>query len=307
MAGAFDISASGALIWSSRTDVQANQPTWFDLDGRELGKLGEPGTALQASFSKDGRRLVTCERTDNFELWMTDVATGVRTRFSFGEAPAAFPCWSPDMRTVYFATGAGTVLMQASDGATPAKVVLERKGASVWPESATPDGSALLCAHQRTQSVVDIVLLPLDGRGEFKDVIGGPGNQASTAFSPDGRWLAYETDESGRNEVVVVRYPSLEGRWQLSSQGGHNPQWHPDGRSVIYRTPDSHVVRVAVDARGDGLVIGGSTTIFGGKALPGIFDLSPDGRLLVFVPQGTGSAQGLNLVTDWRGLVDERD
>jgi Tol biopolymer transport system component len=159
---------------------------------------------------------------------------------------------------------------------------------------------------QRPKTGIDIGLLPLSAKAETRDLIAVPGNQNNASFSADGRWLAYDTDESGRLEVVVVRYPSLSGRWQISSQGGSAPLWMPDGRSILYQTEDGHIMRVEVDARGEGLSIGSTEQIFGGKTASGAWAIAPDGkRLLVIVPQSSGGAQSLNLVTDWRQLISE--
>ncbi|HEX6792045.1 MAG TPA: hypothetical protein VF247_12100, partial [Candidatus Krumholzibacteria bacterium] len=161
----------------------------------------------------------------------------------------------------------------------------------------------IVCGIQRPQSGVDIRIVPVSGSGEARDLIAAPGNQGTTSFSPDGRWLAYQTDESGRDEVVVVRYPTLDGRWQISSDGGTNPKWLPDGRGILYTTADRHIARVDVDARGEGLIVGNTTRIFAGKPVEGPWLIAPDGkRLLVLVPQGSGAAVSLNLVTDWRQL-----
>ncbi len=305
-AGDFDMSASGTLVWYGRASQAANQLTWFDMNGRELGKLGDPAPTTQVALSADGRRLITCDRSDRFDLWMVDVATGVRTRFTFGPDPAAFPVFSPDMKTVYYGNVLGKICARAADGSGEQRTLMDMPATSIWTGAAVPDGSALVIMRQRPKTGIDMTLLSLSGKGELHDLIAVPGNQNSPAFSPDGRWLAYDTDESGRSEVVVVRYPSLSGRWQVSSQGGSNPQWTPEGRGILYTTEDGHLMRVEVDGRGEGLTIGSTTQIFGGKTVAGNWALTPDGkRLLVIVPQSTGAAQSLNLVTDWRQLINE--
>jgi Tol biopolymer transport system component/tRNA A-37 threonylcarbamoyl transferase component Bud32 len=307
LAGDFDVSSAGPFVYASKALTETNQPTWFDLDGRELGKLGGVAPINQAALSPNGRRLLTCDRTDRFDLWMTDVATGVRTRFTFGPDAAAFPIWSPDSKTVYYGDGVGNVLARASDGATPARKIVSMPGTSLWPNAVTPDGTAMVCFIQRPQSGIDLRILPLATGAEMRDLITAPGNQIGPSFSPDGRWLAYQTDESGRDEAVVVRFPSLEGRWQVSAQGGDSPAWLPDGRGILYETPDHHIARVDVDGRGEGLIIGSTTTIFGGKGVSAPWIIAPDGkRLLVLVPQGNNATMSLNLVTDWHPIFDAR-
>jgi Tol biopolymer transport system component len=304
-AGQFYVGSAGPLLYASKAQSAANQPTWFDLSGKELGKVGDPGPIVMAAISPDARRLLTCDRTDRFDLYMTDLATGVRTRFTFGPEPAAFPLWTPDARAVYYGDGMGTVVVDPADGASPPRPLVRMPGNSLWPDRVTPDGTALVCSIQRPQSGIDLRILPLANGAEMRDLITAPGNQSGASFSPDGRWLAYQTDESGRDEVVVVRFPSLAGRWQVSSQGGRSPAWLPDGRGILYATEDQHIVRVDVDGRGEGLLVGGSARIFGGKPVSGVWLVAPDGkRLMVFVPQGGTGTMSLNLVTDWRHLLD---
>jgi eukaryotic-like serine/threonine-protein kinase len=304
-AGDFDVSSAGPIVYASKAASEAIQPAWFDLDGRELGKIGEAAPIAMAALSGDARRLLTCDRTDRFELYMTDVATGVRTRFTFGMRAAAFPIWSPDMKTVYYGDGSGTVVAQPSDGASQPRDLVSTPGNALWPVEATPDGTAIVCLIQRPQTGIDMRILPLAEGAEMRDLITAPGNQLGAAFSPDGRWLAYQTDESGRDEVVVVRFPSLAGRWQVTAQGGGGPQWLPDGRGILYATEDQHIKRVDVDGRGEGLLVGGTTTIFGGKSVAGQWIVAPEGkRLLVFVSQGGSATMSLNLVTDWHQLLD---
>ena len=305
-AGDFDMSTSGTLVWYGRTSQAANQLTWFDLNGRELAKLGEPAPTAQLAFSADGRRLITCDRTDRFDLWMVDVASGVRTRFTFGPDPAAFAVFSPDMKTVYYGNVLGKIFARAADGSGEQRTLIDLPATSIWTSTMVPDASALVVMRQRPKTGIDMSLLLLSGKGELQDLIATPGNQNNPAFSPDGRWLVYDTDESGRAEVVAVRYPSLSGHWQLSSQGGSGPQWLPDGRGVLYQTEDGHLMRVDVDGRGEGLSIGSTTQVFGGKTVSAAWAIAPDGkRLLVIVPQSSGGAQLLNLVTDWRQLIKD--
>ena len=305
-AGDFDMSTSGTLVWYGRASQAANQLTWFDLEGHELGKLGEPAPSAQLAFSGDGRRLITCDRTDRFDLYMVDVVTGVRTRFTFGPDPAAFALFSPDAKTVYYANVLGKIFARSTDGSGESRTLMDLPATSIWLGAMVPDGSALIVQAQRPRTGVDICLFPLSANAQMKDLIAAPANQNNPSFSADGRWLAYDTDESGRAEVVVVRYPSLSGRWQVSSQGGSGPQWMHDGRSILYQTDDGHIMRVDIDARGEGLAIGSTAQVFGRKTVSGPWALAPDGkRILVIVPQSTRAAQSLNLVTDWHQLISD--
>jgi Tol biopolymer transport system component len=252
--------------------------------------------------------LLTTEGTERFDLWMLDVESGVHTRFTFGPEPALFPVWSPDGTTVYYGDVSGNMFTKSADGSSPATRILEIPNMAFWPHQVTPDGKELLFLVQVPDTGLDIRVMRLAGDPEPRPLVTAPGNQDSASLSPDGRWLAVATDESGRSEVVVVPYPSLSGRWQVSPQGGSAPEWLPDGRGIVYRAPDGRAMRVDVDGRGGSLVVGAATPIFGGQAVPGLATLAPDGkRLLVIVPQGRRAGMTLDLVTDWRRLLTAQD
>jgi hypothetical protein len=307
-AASFDASSHGPLVYATDLATERSQPTWFDLDGRELGPLGEPAPIIQAALSPEGTRLLTSELTDRYDLWMWDLKTGVRTRFTFGPDPSSFPLWSRDGNEVYSGDGAGRIWVRRSDGASAPRELTDFRNRSAWPVAIAPGGEDLVFSVQDPVTGIDLRTVPRDGGGEPRDLLVAPGNQDFPRFSPDGRWMMFTSDESGRNEVVVVPYPSLSGRWQISSKGGGPSEWLPDGSGVLYSTPDGRLLHVALDTRGDGIVVGAERPLFGGKPLPGPWLIAPDGRrLLVAVPVGRNSTLALNFVSDWRSLIAARD
>ncbi len=304
--GGWDLSEHGALVYTTGVGVENGQLTWFDLDGRELGTLGTPNPVLELDVSPDGRRVVTSERAEQFDLWMWDIARGVRTRFTFGPEAAAIPAWSSDGRTVYYANGSGNVYAKSSDGASTANKIYELTDTWVVPEGVSPDGRELLLSTQLRATGLDIWVLALGDTTEPRKIFASQANEIHARLSPDGRWILVTSDESGREEVYVYPYPSLSSRWQVSLEGGRRGQWLPSGKAILYRSLDERLVRVDVEAVGATLQIGEATTIFGKRAVPQIGGLAPDGkRMLLVVPQG-GSALKLHMVTDWRSLLDER-
>jgi serine/threonine protein kinase/Tol biopolymer transport system component len=304
--GGWDLSRYGALLYTTGVGVQNGQLTWFDLDGRELGTLGTPSPVIGLEISPDGQRVVSSERGEQFDLWMWDVARGVRTRFTFGPDPAALGIWSHDGRTIYYANGTGNIFAKSADGASAATTIFEITDSWIQPESISPDGRELFISPQLRETGTDVWVKTLGDDAEPRKLFASPANEGGARLSPDARWFLMTSDESGREEVYAYPYPSLSGRWQVSSEGGRGGHWLPGGRAILYTTLDERLVRVDVDGSGESLRVGEGKTIFGGRAIPGAGAIAPDGkRLLVAVPQG-GSALKLHLVTDWRSLLDGR-
>ncbi len=304
--GGWDISEHGAFVYTTGVGVENGQLTWFDLEGQELGTLGTPNPVIGLDISSDAQRVVTSERAEQFDLWIWDVARGVRTRFTFGPEAATNPIWSRDGRTIYFGTGSGTVFAKSADGAAAATKIYELADTWVVPESISPDGKELLLSTQLRETGTDILVMTLGDSAEPRKLFASPANEDNARVSPDGRWVLVTSDESGREEVYVYPYPSLQGRWQVSSDGGSHGEWLPGGRAILYRAPDQRLLKVDVQAIGESFQIGEAKTIFGKRAVPNVGEPAHDGkRLLVAVPQG-GSSLTLHLVTDWRSLLAGR-
>ncbi len=304
--GGWDVSDHGAFVYTTGVGVENGQLTWFDLDGRELGTLGSPNPVLQLQVSPDGRRVVTSERAEQFDLWIWDVARGVRTRFTFGPEAAAIPVWSRDGRIVYYADGSGTVYAKSADGASASTKVFHLSDTWIVPIAVSPDGRELILSTQMRATATDIWIMTIGESAEPRKLFASQASEDDARISPDGDWILVTSDESGREEVFVYPYPSLSGRWQVSSDGGRRGEWLPGGRAILYLSLDERLIKVDVEALGATFQIGEATTLFGKRAVPGVGGLAPDGkRLLLAVPQG-GSELKLRLVTDWRLLLAGR-
>ncbi len=307
LTGAFTLAGRGPMAFFSGDTFEASRLAWFDLDGNEVGRLGTPGSFVGTPrISPDGRRAVVSMRGERFDLWMIDTATGVRTRFTLGPEQAAFPAWSPDGRQVAYGDGSGRVWVQSAVGSSARRQVLDMKGIALSIDCWSRDGRDLLVDVQQTQSGSDVWTIPADGSGKPRELLTSPAVEAGQDFSPDGRWVLYLSDESGRDELYAALYASPSARFQISEEGARAGRWMPDGRSVIYSSLDGHLRRVPVDGTGERLVLGASGVIFGGRTLPGAGDVAPDGKRFLFaVPEGGGNTT-LHLVTDWRALMKSR-
>jgi eukaryotic-like serine/threonine-protein kinase len=250
--GAFSASSTG-LAYLSGTGKQS-QLTWFGRDGREQGRLGRPGIYDVVSLSPDGQRVatnVTEPYGPNIDIWIYELARGTATRLTFEGAKAQVPVWTHDGKTVAYTTNrqGGDLYAKASSALGGEESLVQSDDFKV-PTDWTPDGKLLLYMnfaggkgsrlwiHQTAPEKKDYPLL----RTNFAE--------EHASFSPDGRWLAYQSEETGKDEIFVVPFPSLSSKWQVSTSGGEQVSWRADGKELFYIAPDRKLMAVSVDTAG---------------------------------------------------------
>ena len=295
-------SASGSIAY--RAHAGERQSFWVDRSGRQLGMLGGPDAAQPATpqLSRDDR-LSALQRTvnGNVDIWVTDVARGSGRRFTFEPVRDRTPVWSPDGRRMAFAserTGVFDIYVRPVDGPGTETLLIESSDAKLvydW----SPDGRFLLYAVQDPQTTNDLWVVPLTGDQKPLPVARTPFAEQGGRFSPDGRWIAYSTNESGRNEVYVQPFPGPGSRIQMSTAGGQAPQWRRDGRELTYLAPDDRVMALPLEVTGSTLRPGAPVGLF--TAPPGGFVMSSDGQRFL-VSTVTAEPAPITLLLNWAGL-----
>jgi serine/threonine-protein kinase len=238
--GAVQFAGADILVWvpgevSGATGVVAR----LTLDGKaETLPIAQANQIQQLSLSPDGTRLaVTSSAAPNADLWVIDLARSAANRLSF-QGMSWDPVWSPDGRSIAYASARdGSVYrpyIKLSDGSGADRLLWEST-LPTFPSSFSPDGSLLLVEVRTRDAASDIWVLPLDGSAKPYPFVATPHIEWHPAFSPDGRWVAYSADDSGRNEIYVRPFPGPGGLWQVSNEGGHEPEWSPDGRRIFFR------------------------------------------------------------------------
>jgi Tol biopolymer transport system component/tRNA A-37 threonylcarbamoyl transferase component Bud32 len=304
--GNFTFSNTGRLVFQSSEAARRSRMTWFDLDGKELGSIGEAASFFTLALSPDGQRVaatVLGTRNARPEVRLYDLERGVGTRFTFGDEGANFPVWSPDGREIAYGDPGSGIRVKPADGGSEGRLVLNLP-TNVWALGWAPDGKRMLLRIQDPSAGgVDLSDFPLEADAKPRRLFGtDPSEFINGAISPDGKWLLYVSNETGRQEIYVVPYPGLGERRQVSTSGGTNGRWLGD-HSILYVQPsDGKLLAVDLDVKGDSVRMAAPRAIFGNKVPPrGPFDVTRDGkRLLIAVPVDDSSSAQIRFVSDWR-------
>ena len=311
---AFSGAADGTLVYRRRANVR-QKLTWFDRNGKSLGTVGDPAVMAEPFWFPGAQRLglaVSDRRTDLPDLWQVDLTRGTWTRLTFGPKANNTGFVSPDGRSLYFSSvGAGRLGLRRRllDGSGGDELLLATD-TDAYADFVSPDGASLVYESSSRSGRNELWRLPLTG--ERKPVLLLAGTQSSVAHasaSPDGSFFAYVSDETGRSEVYLQRFPPSGGKWQISKDGGDQPLWRADGRELFFVSPDRKLMAVDLSLQGD-VRAGGPKPLFSLRVIPnGISDSrsqylpAPDGnRFLVLVSADERQDEPAVVVVNWPAM-----
>jgi Tol biopolymer transport system component len=326
-AGAFDYSASGMFMYQTGKVTSQTWPiAWLNSSGKTQTLLG-PSYYTTPRVSPDGERLafrngVGSGGAAKGDIFTYDLRRETLSRLTFTNQQNFFPIWTPDGKHIVFrspsSSGGSDVKWIRSDGAGEPQILLETKFLAS-PSSFFPDGRRLVYRQLTQRNTFELWTLSLDltdpdhpKPAQPEAFLQTPHNETGPAFSPDGKWIAYQSDESGKNEVYVRPFPGPGGKWQISTGGGQLPIWSRNGRELFFETLDNHIMVVDYAAGSDSFTLG-KRRVWSEKQIGGVtgggiqnYDLAPDGkRFVVFLPEAPAAQSGSLHVTFLLNFFDE--
>jgi serine/threonine-protein kinase len=305
----FSLSEDGSLVylpgaggWPERTLA------WVDRRGQAVPLPVPPGSYDTPRVSPDGSRAVTAildRQTGNSQIWTFDLARPLLTRFTFTTSSCWFPCWTPDGRRVTFslATGRAPDLSWKSGDGTGAEERLATMDYAQFPTSWSRDGRTLLFTDEHPETKYDIWFLPVADEGEPQPWLKSHFVETAAVFSPNGRWIAYQSDETGRFEIYVKPFEGRGRKQPVSTNGGTEPLWAPNGRELFYREGDK-MMAVAVEADPE-FSAARPRLLFEGRysrsSVLANYDITPDGQRFLLVNPGEqeSALTQINVVLNW--------
>jgi Tol biopolymer transport system component len=314
---AFSVSAMGTLAHRVGTPVR-RQLVWVDRTGKVLNVVGVPDDNVLANptLAPDGQRVAVTRIVDgNFDVWLMDVGRGVASRFTFNAALDTTPIWSPDGRRLVFQSGrkgTGDLYEKPADAATDEQPFLvDTQGK--WLLDWSRDGRFILYNTPDPKSGWDLWALPLKSDRKPFPVAQTSFDEFGGQFSPDGRWLAYVSNESGRSEIYVRPFPGTGGKWQVSTAGGAQLRWRRDGKELFYVAPDNRLMAVPFGLAADTSAadVGPPVALFPTRLASGAgigsvgfvataqYDIATDGRFLMNVAVEESTAPPITIVQNW--------
>ena len=307
----------GTLVFLEKPAASLQRLVWKDRQGAIVGEIGQPQEEIwDAALSPDGK-LVAVRGVEkaNSDIWIHHVARPIRRRVTFQPARDSNPIWSPDGQQILFASFQNSkqqMYVRAATGQEGPRRLMPTEGnaiARAW----TADNRYLVYQEFRSETLRDLWYLERQSDGSWSDAklfLGTPFEERAAKLSPDGRWIAYCSNESGRDEVYIKRFPTGEDRWQVSSQGGAQPRWTRDGKEIFFVEGDT-LVAIPVTTRPE-VSLGRPERLFSDPLLDSVYadqlyDVSADGERFVVVENVGGNPfSQIRVVQNWVALFANR-
>ena len=301
------------LTYAPGSEARLSRLAWFDRTGREVGGVADAGMYVGPRLSPNGRQLAVAvmeELAIPPDIWIFDTKLGTGTRAPL-TTPDLNPVFSPDGQRLLFSNtsdGRWNIFVRSvSDAAGPTALLPPTRAR--WPRDVSPDGSVLLYQEFSSVSRGDLKVLSLSGEPRQRIFLASPFEEDEGSFSPDGRRVAYVSDESGRKEVFVASFPDPSQRLRISSDGGAQPRWSRDGRELFFVSKSETMMSAPFDLT-SGVPSGPPVRLFDvpisyafGSHVPLRYDVAPDGRFLITVRASREPPLPLILVLNWQAML----
>jgi serine/threonine protein kinase/Tol biopolymer transport system component len=312
--GEFSVSRTGVLV-SRRTGRADIRFTWLDRSGRELGVLGSAVDSWGLNLSPDGKYLAFVNHRSldgHFSIWIVDIARNVASPFSVLTEHSLYPVWSPDSARVYFYSdrdGASRIFVKGIGDVRPEQPLASpsERPYTYRPKDVSFDGKYVLADRWEGEDVSTAKLYYASlGKNDWRPLLAANVWAREPQFSPDARWVAYSSHETGAWEIYVTDFPNGRSRQRISAAGGIEPRWRSDGKELLYYAPDQSVMSVNM-GKGPGLSPGTPVPLFKVQfstlSDPFHYALTRDGQRIIAAKAGPVSSRDLNVLFNWSQLV----
>ena len=309
----FWTSDAGLLVYRTGSADRARL-VWMNRDGKRLGEVGKEDRYSSLRISPDGKR-VAISRTDeggNTDIWVSEFGREGRTRLTFDPKAELGPIWSPDGRQIAYSANRSGIqqIYRIAAGGGGREEQLTNGPNEVSALDWSRDGRYLLYVELDPKTGYDLWALPLEGERKPIAVLRSPFTEGRPQFSPDSKWITYESKESGRSEVYVCAFPASSGQWQISNQGGSTPKWRADGKELYFLGPNfDKVMAAGVRVVGASFQSDNPRELFAAAPIPSVpwapYDVTADGQRFLVLQPSTGQ-QGptpLTVITNWQASL----
>jgi len=316
---AFSVAGESMLAYVSG-GAATSQLTPYDRSGKSsVPVIDKVANLNHLRISPDGQRVVGDGGESLTDIWVYDLQRHVSTRFTFGPGSAAAPIWSPDGKWIAYGLlerGHLDIYRKPSSGMGQAELLLEgdAKNLQNWPNDWSPDGKSLIYSVGDLVGSAQLWVLPLTGEDHKpRPLMTTPFMMLEGRYSPDGRWIAYTSNESGRQEVYVIPANGNGGKWQISSGGGQQAVWRRDSKEIFYLTLDDNLMSVPITLKPDSVQADAARVLFplanaivsvNGLVTP--YDVTPDGNHFLVDTAEQGRSFPVNLVTNWTKELEKK-
>ena len=302
----FSVSQTGVLAFRSSSNLP-NQFAWLDRSGKVLETVGPRGNYRTPDLSPDGTRLAFTDVLQG-DIWIYDLPRKTSSRFTTGSGTETAPVWFPDGKRIAYRSDQGGLFEKDAGGAGTERQLLKEQVNG--PDQISPDGKWVLYFKVTTVGQTqDIYILPTTGDPKPVVLANGPFPEVEPQFSPNMRWLAYASSETGRNEVYVQPFPTADKRWQVSNSGGRQPLWRADGKELYFVADDRKFYAVEISDKAESFDYGTPHFLFDMPA--NVFNArtsympSRDGqRFLVNMVLGSDNAP-ISIVRNWQASLEK--
>jgi eukaryotic-like serine/threonine-protein kinase len=305
----FSASQTGMLAYMQGEGVSGTDLALYDRRGNIIGTVGERAMFADPNISPDGSKVavgIYDNQTRVYDIWIYDIQRGIRTRFTFDPVNEQFPLWTNDGRSIVYSKskeGVETLVMKSSTGAGVEEILTQSNRlmiANAW----SPDGKYLAYfTAGDPQTGFDSWILPIENGKDPYPFLRTQFNEGGPVFSPDGKWIAYASNESGRSEVYVRPFLEPGGKWQISTDGGSRPNWMSDGGEIIYITENGTIMSAEISIKESAIDVGTVRPLFETRAsmYRKTYDVTPDGQLFVTdsLPEGDDDNEMITLIVNW--------